>query len=328
VTIENGRSMCACSITRGRFILARILLIAVLLGWFDATVVPAQPVWDRVLRVGVGEIGIGGGNAPRPTASELLIRRAVARALVNVENPPDAQAEVVPDLAMSWSARANFAGWAFRIRRNARFSNGQEVQPEDVVASLRRCAVDGTLSGVDDFALSSRGDLVEQTTGQDPEWILVRTTGGKDPAELTNEEKRLPPFLYDLARCGVYPRELLMQFGSRFFETTLITGAGRYRVESFALGKRVVLERWGEQVERGPRRIELLQYSDPAAAIRQLQHGGVDLVLFDAPPTIPTIRGDPTLRELPCEGYTIIARRTVQISCAAKLELSEVSVTH
>ena len=44
--------------------------------------------------------------------------------------------EVVPSLADSWSTNADLTQWTFQLRYNVKFSNGADLDANDVVASF------------------------------------------------------------------------------------------------------------------------------------------------------------------------------------------------
>lgn len=95
-----------------------------------------------VLRVALTQpVDVAHAPVPR-NASERLLFRQLYETLVTL----DCNGAVVPQLAESWSIQGNT--WEFRLRANARFTDGSPVTAQDVVASWAARSLPRIVTGI------------------------------------------------------------------------------------------------------------------------------------------------------------------------------------
>jgi peptide/nickel transport system substrate-binding protein len=80
---------------------------------------------------------------------------------------PDANLEMRPALAQSWSVSPDQLTWSFQLRKGVTFQDGSPFTADDVVYSYRRI-IDEKLSNVDKFS------AVTDVSAPDPDTVLIR----------------------------------------------------------------------------------------------------------------------------------------------------------
>lgn len=206
-------------------------------------------------------------GAARP--SSWFFARALHRGLFAFPDEPVPDgARPVPDLA----ERVPPAGRTLtvRLRADARFADGRRVTPGDVVASLQRLKRTGR--GI------ARA-LRDVRAGALPDRRVRFTGGGADlPWILAHPQAAILPAVTP-AWGRVRPQQ--------------VTGAGPYRVASYALERRIVLERndaWrAEDDPVRPANVDRLDVRiglSPRAMIAAVRAGRADLIADPGPPDL------------------------------------------
>src|SRR4051794_37419424 len=80
---------------------------------------------------------------------------------------PDANLEMKPALAQSWTVSPDQLVWTFRLRRGVTFHDGSPFTADDVVYSYRRI-IDEKLATVDKFS------AVRDVRAADPDTVVIR----------------------------------------------------------------------------------------------------------------------------------------------------------
>jgi peptide/nickel transport system substrate-binding protein len=80
---------------------------------------------------------------------------------------PDANLEMRPALAESWSVSPDQLSWSFQLRKGVTFQDGSPFTADDVVYSYRRI-IDEKLSNVDKFS------AVTEVSAPNPDTVLIR----------------------------------------------------------------------------------------------------------------------------------------------------------
>jgi peptide/nickel transport system substrate-binding protein len=189
----------------------------------------------------------------------------------------DKDSQVAPDLAISWEPTSP-TEWTFRLRKDAKFSDGSPVTAADVVASYRRMMsikaatpFTGALSGLRDVAA--------------PDDFTVVLTFAK-------------PYPVAPARASVIqiiPARLASATSDAFTSGQAAVGFGPYKVVSFRPGQSLVLERntnyYGTPAKWD--RVTFRFLPDPAARVAALLGGDVEFIDAVPPTLVERVRKEP-----------------------------------
>ncbi len=126
-----------------------------------------------------------------------------------------------PGIAESWTVSPDGKEFRFKLRANARFSNGQPVTASDVVYSLKRAAGEKSSWGSFFRPITSYNALDDHT-------VVMKL------------DKPFTPMLNNLAMfsASILPEKLVEQQGAAFFEHPV--GSGPFVLKSWARGQRQV----------------------------------------------------------------------------------------
>lgn len=136
------------------------------------------------------------------------------------------EADPIPGLAESWTTSDDGKVWTFTLR-DAKFSNGDPVTPEDVVFSLERFA-DPKIN----VAYPALGSTIEKVEATGPKEVTV-TLNRVDGAFLDS---------ISMFAASIVPKKVVEELGEKKFAEAPV-GAGAFRVTEFTRGQRIVLEK-------------------------------------------------------------------------------------
>ncbi|MFO1426848.1 MAG: peptide ABC transporter substrate-binding protein [Steroidobacteraceae bacterium] len=182
----------------------------------------------------------------------------------------------VPGVAREWSVSADGLTWTFRLRPEARWSNGDPVVAEDFVAALRRLV---------DPATASQYAQVVDAIRNAPEII----TGRRPPAELgvaASDEHTLvitlanpTPYLPGLfSHWSTLPlhRPSFAQWGTEFVKPGRHVSNGAFRLARWVQGAEIELERnrayWNDAATKLAR-VRWISQSDENAEYKRWRAG-------------------------------------------------------
>jgi len=174
----------------------------------------------------------------------------------------------LPDLALSWSANADFTEWTFKLRKDVKFSDGSPCTANDVVATYEAILDPKTASPA--RAIIS---VIKQAVAVDDETVLFRLHApfADLPATVAFNATRIIPAVVatgDLARLS---RESI--------------GTGPFKLVSYEPDRLIVVERNPYYFISGQPyvdRIEIRVYPDNSAETSALLAGDNDLMVIAA----------------------------------------------
>ncbi len=169
--------------------------------------------------------------------SSWLFEQAIFDTLVRYG---DANVELQGDLALSWEISGDATTFSFRLRRDARFSNGRGVTAADVKYGIERVLKPSTNSkgseyyrgivGAADF-IARRAKEVSGIEVPDPYTIIFHLTA-PDPIFI---HKLTMPF------AAAVPRDEAEKWGEDF--SRHVVGSGAFKLSEWTPGQRLVLVR-------------------------------------------------------------------------------------
>ena len=187
-----------------------------------------------------------------------------------VATRPDST-EVIPGLAESWTTSPDGMVWTFKLRRGVRFHDGTPLDAAAVKFTFDRVidpahphAKSGKWSFVTGYLSSVKSvDVLDPQTVQ----LHLKYPTGSLPALLA------------LPNCAIVSPTAFTKAPADF--DTKPVGSGRYKLESWERGSRLVLRRnddyWG--VKGKPQALVYRGIPDANTRVSELLTGGVDLIL-------------------------------------------------
>jgi ABC-type transport system substrate-binding protein len=252
-------------------------LILILLVLSACSAAPAKPTVEPGGTLRWSLEGISDLTALDPVRSvdyqSTIVRGLIFAGLVRL----DADLNVVPDGAASWTVSADGTRYIFTLRENLRFGDGTPVTADDVVYTLTRAIAPATgspfasayLSGIAGAAALAGGAATDLAGVEalDPQRVAITLTS---------------PQAYFLAQLSYSPSFLvprsLVESGADWPERAF--GSGPFRLREWQRGRQVVLEAnehyW--QGRPGIDTIELPFSSDAGLALDRYLRGELDVM--------------------------------------------------
>ncbi|MDB1087491.1 ABC transporter substrate-binding protein [Streptomyces sp. ACA25] len=247
-----------------------------------------EPTPGGVLRYGT--VAAGGGSAATDPHGILFNQSDWIRlaALYDVLVAPAGKGGVEPRLALSWEAEENATRWRFRLRDDARFTDGSPVRAADVLHSMKRMAEQSMMNG------DRLGTVdIEGCAAEDDHTLLVTTS---------EPDAELPRTL-----AGVV---FVVPEGTEDFDEPV--GSGPFRLTALG-GQSATLARnddwWGEPPHLDG--LEIRGFADPQALAAAVTSGEIDVASDVAPAAARTADQDDRLGVLSrsaANGYPLLMR--------------------
>jgi peptide/nickel transport system substrate-binding protein len=273
----------------GVFIKALLLtLLGLTLGACAAAEPAATQEPADILTLGIKPIG---QTDPAFIAadSEVLVAAHVYDYLVDI----DADNNIQPRLAVDWEITNQGTTYVFELAEGVTFHDGSPLTASDVVWTFERLRDPDV--GAPTVSLYSNIRSIEATGELEVTFTL---------------ESPNPFFLHDLSDNHALILKEDTQDPAQAFN-----GTGPFKVVSYELEDRIILEANQTYFKEGqPKldRLEILFFSDEAAAADALRSGQVDFIMRLSTPLFENLSGDPDLEamEVSTNGIPVIRLRT------------------
>lgn len=171
---------------------------------------------------------------------EIQVIRDLFEGLTN----QDAQGNIVPGVAQSWSSSDNKT-WVFTLRNNARWSNGDPVTAQDFVYSWQRLvdpknssafAWFAGLSGIQNAAAITKGEMTPDKLG------VVAQSKNQLKVTLDRPVPWFPALVANVALFPV-PQKIIAQLGDSWTSPGKLVGNGAYQLSERVVNEKIVLTR-------------------------------------------------------------------------------------
>ncbi|TLZ60917.1 MAG: peptide ABC transporter substrate-binding protein [Gammaproteobacteria bacterium] len=188
----------------------------------------------------------GGGPDPDsldPQKARGFEAQSVLRDLCEGLTTLDKHAAVAPGVASTWGASPDGKTYVFKLRREARWSNGQPLVAADFVAALERLVDPATGSGYAEYidAIVNAADI---TAGRKPPQSLGVTAPDDSTVaiQLATAAPYLPTLLSHPATCPVH-RPTLAQHPEGFARPGVMVSNGAFVLKEWVQGSYILAAR-------------------------------------------------------------------------------------
>ena len=155
----------------------------------------------------------------------------------------DKTAAVAPGVASEWTTSPDGKTYTFKLRPDARWSNGDRVVAADFVAALRRLVDPATASGYAQFidAVVNASDIV--VGKKPPETLGVAAPDDSTVViQLANPAPYLPQLLSHTSTCPVH-RPTLAAHGDAFARPGIMVGNGAFVLQEWVQNSHILATR-------------------------------------------------------------------------------------
>lgn len=220
--------------------------------------------------------------------SEVLVANHVYDYLIDI----DAQSNIVPRLATSWSASDGGLTYTFTLADDIKWHDGSDFSPADVVWTFDRLR---STEGTPTADLYANIESVEATGDREVTFRLA------EPNSF---------FLYDLSD----NHALILKEGTEDADTSF-NGTGPFKVESYNPEDRITMIANEDYfIDGQPKldRLEFIFFNDDSAAVDALIGGQIDLAMRMSTALFQTLQTTPgiTTYSIPTNGFDLVRLRS------------------
>jgi oligopeptide transport system substrate-binding protein len=260
-------------------------LCSLLIACLGCAVASAAPPTDTLLR----------GNGPEPSTLDAHRCPEVAcgnilRDLYEGLVAEDARGGIVPGMAERWERSPDGLTWTFHLRANLRWSNGQVLGANQIVAGFRRAFAPATAApfaqhfgAVLNAEKVTAGELPPAQLGinaPDPHTVQIRLTRSAALEQLLLLPVAYPVYLPAVA-----------QFGAQHTRPGHLVSNGAYVLQSWSPQSAVRLVRNPHFRERAAiANVDYLVTEDAASELQRFQAGGLHITETLPPQPLPQLR--------------------------------------
>jgi peptide/nickel transport system substrate-binding protein/oligopeptide transport system substrate-binding protein len=248
---------------------ARLIIAAAFLAF--ASPAGAEMIWRR------GALGDPGSLDPHKATT--LIESNVLGELFEGLLSRDAKGALAPGVAESWSVDAEGRVYVFKLRPDARWSNGDPVTADDFVFAFRRLMAPATGAPYADILYTLK-NAEKVNKGELPPQALGARALSDGRLELTLEQPT-PYFLEQLAHFTAKPlhRKSIEAFGGDFVHPEHLVTNGAFTLKKFIPNDSLVLVKnpnYYDVDKVALDREEFIPLEDRSAALRRFMAAEID----------------------------------------------------
>ena len=231
----------------------------------------AEMVWHR------GALGDPGSLDPHKTTT--VIEGNILAELYEGLVTFDAKGEIVPGVARSWTANVEGDVYTFQFRPDAKWSNGDKVEPDDFVFAFRRLLNPATAAQYSNLMYFLR-NAEKVNKGELPlDSLGVRSLG--ETALEISLERPVPYFIEALAHLTALPvhRKSVEMFGNGFTKPGKLIGNGAFVLKDFTPNDCVTLVKNSYYYDAARVALDkqiFYPIEDRSAALRRFMAGEID----------------------------------------------------
>jgi oligopeptide transport system substrate-binding protein len=287
------------SIGRKGWLSVGVLLVvaAALVGVARVTSASAHP---SVASAGSSNLRLAITGAPDPFDPALLgdnrsieLAQNVYEGVLGVNN----KAQIVPDLASTWSESANGLVYTFHLRQGLQFENGDPITASDFVYTFNRSLSPKTAAGASFFLADIKGaNAVLNGKAKSASGIKAV---GKYTLQVTLAHKA-GYFAAEISRwpAWVVDQQVIAKYGKNWITPPHNIGSGAYELTGQVGNQQYTFTANPNYYQGAPsiKQVSVTAVSDSTAAVARYQAGEFDAVIGLSAASILQVKSNPTLK--------------------------------
>ncbi|MEG0434839.1 MAG: oligopeptide ABC transporter substrate-binding protein OppA, partial [Morganella sp. (in: enterobacteria)] len=203
---------------------------------------------------------------------------------ITLESP---DGTVLPGSATSWENK-DFKVWTFKIREDAKWSNGDPVTAQDFVYSWRRLADPNTASPYASYLQYAHIANIDDVIAgkKKPEELGVKALDDKTlEITLTEEVPYIPKLLAHNSMSPVHPASV-EKFGEKWTQPGNYVSNGAYKLKNWVVNEKIELERnpnYWDNKKTVINNIRFLPISSEVTDVNRYRSGEIDMTYNNLP---------------------------------------------
>ncbi|WP_031524035.1 oligopeptide ABC transporter substrate-binding protein OppA [Siccibacter colletis] len=190
-------------------------------------------------------------------------------------------------VAEKWENK-DFKVWTFQLRKDAKWSNGEPVTAQDFVYSWQRLADPNTASPYESYLqyghIANIDDII---AGKKPATGLGVKAIDDHTLEVTLSEP--VPYFYKLlvhSSMSPVPKAVVEKFGEKWTQPANLVSNGAYKLKSWVVNERIVLERntnYWDNAKTVINQVTYLPISSEVTDVNRYRSGEIDMTYNNMP---------------------------------------------
>ncbi|EPF4651571.1 oligopeptide ABC transporter substrate-binding protein OppA [Cronobacter sakazakii] len=199
----------------------------------------------------------------------------------------DVEGHLSAGVAEKWENK-DFKVWTFHLRKDAKWSNGEPVTAQDFVYSWQRLADPKTASPYESYLqyghITNIDDII---AGKKPATDLGVKAIDDHTLEVTLSEP--VPYFYKLlvhSSMSPVPKAVVEKFGEKWTQPANIVSNGAYKLKSWVVNERIVLERntnYWDNAKTVINEVTYLPISSEVTDVNRYRSGEIDMTYNNMP---------------------------------------------
>ncbi|HFE8514172.1 TPA: oligopeptide ABC transporter substrate-binding protein OppA [Proteus mirabilis] len=257
---------------------------------FTALNATAAVVPDGVKLADKQELVRNNGSEPQsldPHKIEGVPESALARDLFEGITIVGSDGEILPGSATSWENK-DFTVWTFKIREDAKWSNGDPVTAQDFVYSWQRLADPNTASPYESYLQYAHiVNIDDIIAGKKKPTELGVKALDNNTLEITLSEA-VPYLPKLLAHSSMSPvnQKVIEKFGEKWTQPANFVGNGAYVLKNWTVNERIELERsptYWDNKNTVINKVTFLPISSEVTDVNRYRAGEIDMTYSNLP---------------------------------------------
>ncbi len=269
-------------------VLAMSIAAALLVASTSATLAAVVPAGVQL--ADKQEMVRNNGSEPQsldPHKIEGVPESALARDLFEGITIIGPNGEILPGSAVSWENK-DFTVWTFKIRPDAKWSNGDPVTAQDFVYSWQRLASPDTASPYASYLQYAHFlNIDDVITGKKkPEELGVKALDDKTLEVTLSESVPYLPKLVAHSSMSPVNQKVIEKAGAKWTQPQNLVGNGAYKLKDWTVNERIVLERNPAYWDNGNTIIDqvtFLPISSEVTDVNRYRSGEIDMTYSNLP---------------------------------------------